>query len=193
MKQKIVLLLGIILFAVFCVSCSDSNSETYKVTAKSGLKVKETPSGAQIATLPYGEKVEVLEIADGWAKINYSGQDAYINAKYISKVESGTYRVTADSGLKVKATPNGANIGTLAHGEEIDVIDISNGWAKFEYSGQEAYVSAKYLYKSEYSDGDRFGLWVIIIGFVLLGGGGTAAAVHLKKDGTPDMRFKSNR
>lgn len=183
------LLLCILFIATFCCSCGDDN--TYKVTAKSGLKVKGTPTGAQIATLPHGEQVEVLEIADGWAKINYSGQDAYISAKYISKVESGTYYVTADSGLKVKATPNGANIGTLAHGDEIDVIDISNGWAKFDYSGQEAYVSAKYLHKSEYSDGDRFWLWVIIIGFVLLGGGGTV--VHLKKDGTPDMRFKSNR
>lgn len=193
MKQKIITLLSIILLAVFCTSCSDSNSETYKVTAKSGLKVKETPSGEQIATLPYGEQVEVLEIADGWAKINYSEQDAYINAKYISKVESGTYTVNTRPGIKVKATPNGVNIGTLAYGDEIDVIDISNGWAKFEYSGQEAYVSAKDLYKNKYSTGDGISLWIILIGFILLGGGGTAAAVHLKKDGTPDMRFKSNR
>lgn len=199
MKQMIIILLGIILLAAFCASCSDNNGETYKVTAKSGLKVKETPSGEQIATLPYGEQVEVLEIADDWAKIDYSGQDAYINAKYISKVESGIYRVTAESGLKVKATPNGANIGTLPYAEEIAVIDISNGWAKFDYSGQEAYVSAKYLYKThsdvpnEGNDEGSFLFWIIIIGSVLLGGGGTAAVVHLKKDGTPDMRFKSNR
>lgn len=192
MKQKIITLLSIILLVVFCTSCSDSNSETYKVTAKSGLKVKETPSGAKIATLPYGEQVDVIEIADGWAKINYSGQDAYINAKYISKVESGTYTVNNKSGLKVKATPNGTNIGTLDYGDEIDVIDISNGWAKFEYSGQEAYVSAKDLDKNS-STGDVILGAILLIGFVLLCGGGTAAVVHLKKDGTPDMRFKSNR
>ena len=130
------LLLGILFIDIFCGSCS-SDDNTYKVTAKSGLKVKETPGGgATLAVLANGEKVEVLDISNGWAKIDYSGKEAYVSAKYISK------------GVADKSSE-----------------DEEDGWV----------------------------LGLIILAFAVLGGGGTAAAVHLKKDGTPDMRFKSNR
>ena len=59
---------------------------------------------------------------------------------------STKYRVTATE-LNVRSGPGTgySSIGTLKKGAIIKVKSISNGWAKFTFAGQTAYVSADYL------------------------------------------------
>jgi hypothetical protein len=58
-------------------------------------------------------------------------------------VKMGEY----DAVLNVRATPSksGEVVGFLVHTEKIEVIDIVDGWASFEYKGAICYVSADYL------------------------------------------------
>ena len=104
--------------------------------------------------------------------------------------DTETYNVSAESGLNVRATPSskGKVVGKLNHLDDVEVISLEDNWAKIKYNDTEAYVSAKHLSKGS----GWSGVWFMIIVFLFAAlGGGTV--VHLKKDGTPDMRFKSNR
>lgn len=51
--------------------------------------------------------------------------------------------------LNVRSTPStkGEPVGFLVHAEQIDVIEIADGWASFLYNGTVCYVNADYLVK----------------------------------------------
>lgn len=59
-----------------------SNMNKYRVTARTGLRVRSEPntSSPAIITLPYDTLLEVEEIKNGWAKVT-----AYVAAEYIKK------------------------------------------------------------------------------------------------------------
>lgn len=71
------------------VSNSTSNSETTQTTkyvnTTAGLNVRTGPSTsyAKIATLSYGQSVNVLSTSNGWSKINYSGSTGYVSSQYL--------------------------------------------------------------------------------------------------------------
>lgn len=68
------------------------------------------------------------------------------NNSEVMGILSTKYRVTATE-LNVRSGPGTgySSIGTLKRGAIIKVKSISNGWAKFTFAGQTAYVSAEYL------------------------------------------------
>ena len=61
------------------------SSSKYKVTAKSGLRIRKGPGTNYdiLCVLSYGTKVNVVSISNGWAKLENGG---YVSANYISKV-----------------------------------------------------------------------------------------------------------
>lgn len=63
---------------------------------------------------------------------------------------AGSYTVTARSGLNVRSGPGTENskLGLLSYGQAVTVKEIQSGWAKIDYNGAEAYVSASYISKS---------------------------------------------
>lgn len=87
----------------------------------------------------------------GWAYAAY-GPHSY---DYTSATETEVYTPTYDkyrctaSVLNVRTHPDKTSrvLGTLRKGQEIEVIDIENGFAAIEYNGQRGYASLKYLTK----------------------------------------------
>lgn len=65
---------------------SDGILKAMYTTADEGLKVRKGPgtSYEQIGILPRNTRVEVLEISNNWAKINYEGGQAYVSMSYLS-------------------------------------------------------------------------------------------------------------
>ena len=57
------------------------------------------------------------------------------------------YKVTSSSRLNVRKSPStsAAVLGTFESGQQIEVVSISNGWAKVKYNGKTGYVSDKYI------------------------------------------------
>lgn len=57
------------------------------------------------------------------------------------------YEVTTNTFLNIRsyASTEAPVIGTIDNGGEVDVYEISNGWAKISYNGGFAYVSSQYL------------------------------------------------
>lgn len=123
---------------------------TYTVTASS-LNVRRGPgtSYAKAGSLPYGSKVEVVEIANGWAKL---ANGTYVNAGYLradnattTPGASTTMYVTCRT-LNVRKGPGTSygKAGTLSRNAAVEVVSVSNGWAKLSNG---TYVSYKYLTK----------------------------------------------
>lgn len=57
------------------------------------------------------------------------------------------YRVTSSSRLNVRksASTSAMVLGTFNSGQEIEVLSVSNGWAKVKFNGKTGYVSEKYI------------------------------------------------
>ena len=69
----------------------------YVVTATS-LNVRKGPGGEHeiIGSLYNGDVVEVLEIADGWCRILYEEQEAYVSADYVTQKNATDESTTAE-------------------------------------------------------------------------------------------------
>lgn len=63
-------------------------------------------------------------------------------------VKTTPYYVTA-SKLNIRKSPGGTVLGQLSHGDRVQVLGISAGWAKIKSNDKAVYVSAKYLTKSQ--------------------------------------------
>lgn len=122
-----------------------------------------------IGSLTHGMEVKVISVrgekGNRWAKIRFEGLTSYVSAKHLAKVRGNIrmdtpagdtgqpvkkYYVTSDV-LYVRSGPGTDHsvIGSLTHGMEVKVIAIKtenkNRWAKIQFEGLTAYVSAKHL------------------------------------------------
>ena len=82
------LALAVFLPAAFADESADGN--TYYVYTDNGkdLNMYDAPNGEIIGTLAYGEKVEITAfINDYWALITYADRPAYVNRRFLIKVE----------------------------------------------------------------------------------------------------------
>lgn len=93
MKINIIVITFVLLS--FLTGCGERTVETqkfeeYKVNVKSSLRVRMAPdkNAEKLGDLFNGEKVAVVDISDGWAKINFNGTTGYVSDKYLSKVEA---------------------------------------------------------------------------------------------------------
>ena len=104
----------------------------------------------RIGTLKRGDKVEVLSVNNGWAKIRFNGGEGYVSANYLTTaaVEGDTYYVVCRA-LNVRPTAGTkqGRIGLLNRGDAVQVLSIEGGWARIAYNGGVAYVSASYIAK----------------------------------------------
>jgi phage protein D len=81
--------------------------------------------------------------------------DVAIQAAAASPSVTGTpYKVTAQSGLNVRSGPgtNHGKVGSLAYGTQVNVLSVSNGWARIKYNSKDAYISEKYVAKGSGTD-----------------------------------------
>ena len=120
-----------------------------------------------------------------------------ITVVIVGLLTSCNSHVVKTENLNVRSAPtkNAKVIGQLHYNDRVKVTPHNDAWGQIEYEDKTGYVSMKHMvtkkenFKSNCeAAGVIFGLGL----FVLLGGGGAAAA-KLKKDGTPDRRYKANR
>lgn len=83
MKNKLLLIfcLLVIPFMVY-----GSELEKYEVKVRSSLNVRSNPNAnsKSLGSLRNGEIIDVFNVSNGWAKINYGGQTGYVSSKHIS-------------------------------------------------------------------------------------------------------------
>lgn len=130
------------------------------------LNVRETPStsGKLVGKMPKGSACEVLEVTeDGWALIASGEVEGYVSMDFLYTGADAKMRalelirtvavVNADA-LKVRdeASLDGAVLTQVPEGEELDVVEVLDGWVMVSIDGQEAFVSADYVTVEEKLD-----------------------------------------
>lgn len=122
------------------------------VTAQSlNVRAGAGTAYARVGTLHRGDRVSVLSVSGGWAKIAYNGGTAYVSARYLGAADAqiGTTHYVVCRALNVRSTASTRKprIGVLYRGDAVKVLSIEKGWAKIAYNGGTAYVSAAYIAK----------------------------------------------
>jgi len=97
---------------------------------------------------------------NGWSKIDYNGQEAYIKSEFLEdistdngaaeggtseKAPGSTITVTENVNVRASASETGNKIATAHRGDQFELIEQANGWCKINYKGQEAYIKADYV------------------------------------------------
>ncbi len=122
------------------------------------LNVRETPdtSGKLVGKLPKDAACDVLSIEGEWAHIKSGEVEGYVSMEYIltgvdaklraRQVVKTVATVTTDA-LKIREEPN-TECGVLTlvpEGEELEVVEVMDGWVKINLDGEDYYVSAEYV------------------------------------------------
>ena len=126
------------------------------------LNIRETPGedGKLIGKMSNNAACEILEISDGWAHITSGKLDGYVSMDYLltgpeaivraSEVVEPMATVTTEV-LRVREQPNVdcPVITTVPYGEELEVLNVLDGWVEVDMDGEPVYVSAEYVTVAE--------------------------------------------
>ncbi len=68
------------------IDYADTIVKLQATVSADGLKVRAVPDleGEIVSMVAYGEELEVVEELEGWVKILYDGQEAYVSAEYVT-------------------------------------------------------------------------------------------------------------
>lgn len=134
-------------------------------------------SSEVLATFTPGSAVTVLEDAgNGWTKISYNGQTAYVSSNYLTSSESAALEKSEANSIIISTSADDVmyateyvyvraddsvksdTLGTLATGESVSVVgNTGTGWIQVVYNGQTGYVGENYLSWSQYSSSGSSG------------------------------------
>ncbi|MCR5687509.1 MAG: SH3 domain-containing protein [Lachnospiraceae bacterium] len=106
------------------------------------------------------------KMENGWSKIDYNGREAYIKSDFLEPVEDESSdssssdskessvsnlkpgdKITVKENVNVRksASETGEKISTAYRGEQFELVELTNGWCKIKYKGEEAFVKADYV------------------------------------------------
>ncbi|WP_346961949.1 SH3 domain-containing protein [Clostridium sp.] len=117
------------------------------------IRSNHNTSSSIIGKINYNTKVSILEISNGWYKINYNNTTGWISGEYV-KLDSNSNTVQASNtgivtatALNVRSADNTSSriIGSLSKNAKVQIISTSNGWHKIKYNNTTGFVSAEYI------------------------------------------------
>lgn len=143
-----------------------ANATTVRATDNVNIRASASTEADQLGKATVGQEFTRYEAMDnGWSKIDYNGQEAYIKTDYLEEVttsdgngegaesESESAPREAGSVIKVKENVNirsGPNtdsdiLGKANGGDTFTLVEEVNGWVKFKYDGKDAYIRADFI------------------------------------------------
>ncbi|EUJ31848.1 N-acetylmuramoyl-L-alanine amidase [Listeria floridensis FSL S10-1187] len=124
------------------------------VTSEGGLNVREKPSADSkvLGILNTNDQINVISEQNGWAQIQYQGQNAWVSSKYITIRQSTTksdakdlQRVTIRSNatnIRNKPDLSGSVIEKADSGQSYEIQGVQGDWYQVETSsGELGYVA----------------------------------------------------
>lgn len=143
---------------------------TVRATDVVNIRASASTEGEALGKAAIGDEyTRYEEMENGWSKIDYNGQEAYIKTEYLEIVSSdataaaegdtaaegestgaqaatgGTITVKENVNIRETASETGNKLGVAYRGEQFELIEKANGWCKINYKGQEAYVKADFV------------------------------------------------
>ncbi len=129
------------------------------------LNVRETPdeSGKLVGKMSNNAACEVLGEEGDWIHIKSGKVEGYCHKDYLltgvfarlraEEIVTSVAEATS-GGLRVRTEPNTESeiITTMAEGEYLEVVEVSDGWIKVLLDDEEGYISAEYAQVKENLD-----------------------------------------
>lgn len=128
------------------------------IVEEGNLNVRENPStSAKVVGKMYNNAAcEIIYEIDGWYYITSGEVEGFVNSEFIASgiqakmlgLELAYERaVVKENGLNVRTEPSEDSeiLTRVAEGEELEVIEILDGWVKCRLNTDEVYVSAAYV------------------------------------------------
>lgn len=128
------------------------------IVEEGNLNVRENPStSAKVVGKMYNNAAcEIVYEIDGWYYITSGEVEGFVNSEFIASgiqakmlgLELAYERaVVKENGLNVRTEPSEDSeiLTRVAEGEELEVIEILDGWVKCRLNTDEVYVSAAYV------------------------------------------------
>lgn len=122
------------------------------------LNVREaaTTESKMIGKMPKNAACEILSQEGDWYYISSGEITGYVNAEYIITGDAAkavaetlvrTVAVSLTDSLNVRTEPNTdcSIITTVSTGEELEFVEVLDGWVKVAIDSDEGYVSAEYV------------------------------------------------
>lgn len=132
------------------------------------IRSSDSETADKLGKAAIGDEFKLIEkIGNGWSKIEYEGQNAYIKSMYLEDVEvvevdsdsetpadtqvgsdavTGTIKATANVRIRSEASETSEKLGLAYKGQKLDLIEhLDNGWTKIRYNGHVAYVKSDYV------------------------------------------------
>ncbi|OJE35852.1 enterotoxin [Bacillus tropicus] len=120
-----------------------ATAETIVTADVLNVREKPTTESKVVEKVKNGEELKVINIEDGWSKIELHGKEVFVSSEFTKDI----YHVTADL-LNVRSESN-TESEILGRLKKDDVIESTNqvkdGWIQFEYKGKTAYVNVSFL------------------------------------------------
>lgn len=122
-------------------------------TTTVNVRSSDSENADKLGKVSGGTQVEVQEqLANGWSRIDYNGQDGYIKSEYLRLSESvdgveviGQVTAATNINVRVSASETAERLGILAGGETVDLLERADGWCKINYNGKVGYVKEEYV------------------------------------------------
>lgn len=126
------------------------------------LNIRKEPNtnSSIVGKLPKDSGCEIIQIENGWAKINSGFVEGYVSEEYLltgvdavakaEEVAALTATVTAKN-LKVRTEPNTQSqvLALIKNGAAYEIKDQKNGWVEITFDGKNSYLSEEYVEVSE--------------------------------------------
>ncbi len=128
------------------------------------LNVRSGPdtSFAVLGQIYPHQKFQSVETKGSWTKINYNNSTAWVASWLIqsaSTPESEDEETTSGGGkstvnatsLNVRSGPGTSHsiVGSLRKGDQVEILNIQNGWYEVKYAQGKGWVAGRYVTKSE--------------------------------------------
>lgn len=122
------------------------------------LNVREAPSteASVVGKMPNNAGCEILGVEGEWTKISSGKVEGYVKSEYLlsgdaalaraEEVKQTIAKVTTTT-LYVREQPNTncTIITMMPEGEELEVLEVLDGWVKINVDSDEGYVSSDYV------------------------------------------------
>ena len=149
MKIKMVVPSVAALSALMVMCCASSAlAETKGTVNTNQINVRTSPStdSDKVGILFQGDEINILSSSDGWYKIDYDSQEAYVFSDYIS-VSQAEGTVDADSvNIRNAASADSDVVATVNTGDTVTVVGSDSNWYEIiRLNGETAYVSKDYV------------------------------------------------
>lgn len=127
-----------------------------KATTTVNVRVSDSEDADKLDMLSAGAVVtcNVMQ-PNGWSQIDFNGQTGYVKTEYLERVDNNdeaatdggrTVRCNDTVNIRESASTTANSLGVAYVGDSFTLVEeLSNGWSKILYNGQEAYVKSEYL------------------------------------------------